>query len=448
MTAQDSAATSPERQSLLRRAIAAAAIGNMTEWYDFGVYSYVATYVGAAFFPSENPSLQTLQTFGVFAVSFLLRPLGSFFFGPLGDRIGRQRVLAITILLMAGSTFLLGLVPSYDSIGILAPVLLLLCRMLQGFSTGGEYGGAATYIAEFAPNDRRGFYGSWLEFGTLTGFGLGASVPTVLILTLDDASMHAWGWRIAFLIAGPLGAIGLYLRRKLEDTPAFRELQETHALANSPVKSLVAEHWRRLLILMGVVLIINVANYTLLTYLESYLKNTLEFDATYALLPIIGMIVMMLVLITPIGRLSDKIGRKPLFLSACLCFIVLSYPAFLLLSQGTTLSILAGLALLGISQVQLLAPLAATLPAMFPTKVRYAAFCIGYNVSTAVFGGTAPFVNDGVVQATGNAFFPAYYLIGAAAIALVPVLLMKETAGSSLTEDKPSPGTTATASTT
>ena len=448
MTTRDSASTSPERQSLLRRAIAAAAIGNMTEWYDFGVYSYVATYVGAAFFPSDSPSLQTLQTFGVFAVSFLLRPLGSFFFGPLGDRIGRQRVLAITILLMAGSTFLLGLVPSYDSIGLLAPVLLLLCRMLQGFSTGGEYGGAATYIAEFAPNDRRGFYGSWLEFGTLTGFGLGASVPTVLILTLDEASMHAWGWRIAFLIAGPLGAVGLYLRRKLEDTPAFRDLQETHALANSPVKSLVAEHWRRLLILMGVVLIINVANYTLLTYLESYLKNTLNFDSTYALLPIIGMIVMMLVLITPIGRLSDKIGRKPLFLSACLCFIVLAYPAFLLLSQGTTLSILAGLALLGICHVQLLGPLAATLPAMFPTKVRYAAFCIGYNVSTAAFGGTAPFVNDGMVQATGNTFFPAYYLIGAAVIALVPVLLMKETAGSSLTEDEPSPGTTATASTT
>ena len=448
MTAQDSEAATPERQSLLRRAIAAAAIGNMTEWYDFGVYSYVATYVGAAFFPSESPSLQTLQTFGVFAVSFLLRPLGSFFFGPLGDRIGRQRVLAITILLMAGSTFVLGLVPSYDSIGILAPVLLLLCRMLQGFSTGGEYGGAATYIAEFAPNDRRGFYGSWLEFGTLFGFGLGASVPTVLILTLDEASMSAWGWRIAFLIAGPLGGIGLYLRRKLEDTPAFRNLQETHSLASSPLKSLVAEHWRRLLILMGVVLIINVANYTLLTYLESYLKNTLHFESNQALLPIIAMIVMMLVLITPIGRLSDKIGRKPLFLSSCLCFIVLAYPAFLLLSQGTTLSVLGGLALLGISHVQLLAPLAATLPAMFPTKVRYAAFCIGYNISTAAFGGTAPLVNDGVVQATGNTFFPAYYLIGAAVIALVPVLLMKETAGTSLTEENPSPGTTATASAT
>lgn len=432
MNDEATAAVSPERKSLLRRAVAAAAIGNMTEWYDFGVYAYVTDYVGAAFFPGP---LQTLSAFGVFAVSFLLRPLGSLFFGPLGDRIGRQRVLAVTILLMAASTFLLGLLPTYHQIGVLAPVLLLLCRMLQGFSTGGEYGGAATYIAEFAPADRRGFYGSWLEFGTLTGFGVGAAVPTVLILNLDATDMASWGWRVAFLIAGPLGGIGLYLRRKLEDTPAFRHLQEKQAVVKSPLKALLAEHWRPLLILMGVVLTINIANYELLTYLADYLKETLHVPATTALLPIIAMVVLMLALITPIGRLSDRIGRKPVFTSACVCLLVLSYPAFLLISHGTMLSTLAGLALLGISHVQLLGPLAATLPALFPTKVRYAAFCIGYNISTAAFGGTAPLVNQGAVQATGDTFFPAYYLMGAAAIGLIPVLLMKETAGKSMEEE-------------
>jgi MFS transporter, MHS family, proline/betaine transporter len=446
MTAQENAEVSPEQQSLLKRAVAAAAIGNCTEWYDFGVYAYVATYVGAQFFPSENTALQTLSTFGVFAISFLLRPLGSFFFGPLGDRIGRQKVLAITILLMSGSTFVIGLLPTYSVIGVGAPALLLLCRMLQGFSTGGEYGGAATYIAEFAPDKRRGFYGSWLEFGTLVGFGLGAVIPTILALTLDSAAMESWGWRIPFLIAGPLGGIGLYLRKKLEDTPAFKHLLESHNVAKSPLRALIADHWQRLLILIGIVVIINVANYTLLTYMETYLATTLhvpEDDKATVLVPLIAVVVLMLILITPVGALSDKIGRKPLFLSACVCFIVLPYPAFLLISQGTMPTILAGLALLGIGHVQLIGPLAATLPAMFPTKVRYAAFCIGYNLSTAAFGGTAPLVNDSVVNATGNTFFPAFYLMAAAVVALGPVLLMKETAGQPLMEDVPAGKTAA-----
>jgi MHS family proline/betaine transporter-like MFS transporter len=437
MTAQETEPT-PEQQSLLRRAVAAAAIGNTTEWYDFGVYAYVASYATIAFFPETDTAMKTVAYFGVFAISFLLRPLGSFFFGPLGDRIGRQKVLAITILLMSGSTFVIGLLPTYGQIGVLAPVLLLLCRMVQGFSTGGEYGGAATYIAEFAPDRRRGFFGSWLEFGTLLGFGLGAVVPTVLILSLPAPAMESWGWRVPFLIAGPLGAVGLYLRKKLEDTPAFKKLEATHNIAKSPLKTLIAEHWRRLLILIGVVIVINVSNYTILTYMETYLAKTLnvaEDDKSTVLIPLIIAVGFMMLLVTPAGALSDRVGRKPLFLSACLCLIVLTYPAFLLISQGTMLTTVAGLALLGICHVQLIGPLAASLPAMFPTKVRYGAFSIGYNLSTALFGGTAPLVNDAMVEATGNSFFPAYYLMGAAVIALVPVLLMPETARKPLPED-------------
>lgn len=432
--------TDSHKQSLLRRAVAAAAIGNCTEWYDFGVYSYVSAYATVAFFPDTEPALTTISYFAVFAISFLFRPLGSFFFGPLGDRIGRQRVLAITILLMSGSTFVIGFLPTYQQIGFIAPALLLLCRMVQGFSTGGEYGGAATYIAEFAPDRRRGFFGSWLEFGTLVGFGLGAGFPTVLILGLDHADMQSWGWRIPFMIAGPLGGIGLYLRKRLEDTPAFTNLQQTHQVAKSPLKELLAGHWRRLLILIGIVIAINVGNYTLLTYIATYLQQTLHVSETTALLPLIGVVVMMLVLITPVGALSDRIGRKPVFLSACVCYLVLTYPAFLLISQGTTLTTLAGLALMGICHVQLIGPLAATLPAMFPTKVRYGAFSIGYNLSTAAFGGTAPLVNDAVVNSTGNAFFPAYYLMAGAAIAIIPILLMPETARKPLQHDGvPSP---------
>jgi MFS transporter, MHS family, proline/betaine transporter len=441
MTSPETAEPSAEQKSLLRRAVGAAAIGNCTEWYDFGVYAYIASYVGHQFFPGP---LETISAFGAFALSFLLRPLGSLFFGPLGDRIGRQKVLAVTILLMSGSTFLIGLLPTYSAIGIFAPMLLLLLRMLQGFSTGGEYGGAATYIAEFAPNRKRGFWGSWLEFGTLVGFGLGALVPTLLILGLTTEQMETWGWRIPFLVAGPLGLVGLYLRSKLEDTPAFKALEHDHKVAKSPVREMVRDWWRELLILMGIVILINVANYTILTYMETYLGNTLEVPEgqEYQLLvPLLLTVAFMLILITPVGRLSDRVGRKPVFLSAAICFLVLPLPAFWLIGQGSMLTIVLGLGLLAIGHVQLIGPLAATLPAMFPTKVRYAAFCIGYNLSTAIFGGTAPLINDTVVSSTGNTYFPAFYLMGAALIALVPILLMKETARQPLMQDAPARAT-------
>lgn len=437
MTSQETAESEAGQKSLLRRAVGAAAIGNCTEWYDFGVYAYVAAYVGHQFFPGP---WETVSAFGVFAISFLFRPLGSLFFGPLGDRIGRQKVLAVTILLMSGSTFVIGLLPTYGAIGIFAPMLLLLCRLLQGFSTGGEYGGAATYIAEYAPDRKRGFWGSWLEFGTLVGFGLGALVPTILILTLDSTSMETWGWRIPFLIAGPLGGVGLYLRSKLEDTPAFKQLENTHQVAKSPLRDLVREWWRQLLILMGIVILINVANYTILTYMETYLSDTLKVpdgQEHQVLVPLLLTVAFMMVIITPIGALSDRIGRKPLFISAAICFLVLPLPAFWLIGQGTVLTTILGLGLLAIGHVQLIGPLAATLPAMFPTKVRYAAFSVGYNISTAVFGGTAPLVNDAVVTNTGNSYFPAFYLMGAALIALVPILLMKETARKPLMQDAP-----------
>jgi MHS family proline/betaine transporter-like MFS transporter len=425
--------------SLVRRAIAAAAIGNCTEWYDFGVYAYVATMVGAAFFPATDPAVQTLSAFGVFAISFLLRPLGSLFFGPLGDRIGRQRVLAVTIFLMSGATFAIGLLPTYAQIGIVAPILFLLARMLQGFATGGEYGGAATFIAEYAPDKRRGFLGSWLEFGTLAGFALGASVPTALTLTLSESDMSSWGWRIPFLIAGPLGAVGLYLRRRLEDTPAFRELAREEKVARSPLRTLITENWRMLLTLIGIVIVLNVGNYVLLTYMETYLAEVLELERTVALLSMVVVMVAMMAVILPVGALSDRIGRKPLLASACVCYLVLSIPAFLLLTQGTWPTTIAGLAILALCQVQLLGTIPSALPALFPTPVRYGAFSIGYNLSTALFGGTAPFVVQALVTGTGNDLVPAFYLMGAAAISIAPVLLSPETARKPLLKEHPMP---------
>src|SRR5690606_24241304 len=254
----------PAEHPGLRRAVAASAIGNATEWFDYGIYAYGLTYISAALFPGDTQEA-TLFALATFAISFLIRPLGGFFWGPLGDRFGRKSVLAMTILLMAGATFLVGLVPSYETAGFWAPLLLIVLRMVQGFSTGGEYGGAATFMAEYAPDHRRGFFGSFLEFGTLAGFSFGALLMLGASLALGDEAMRAGGWRIPFLIAAPLGLVGLYLRSRTADTPVFREMEaaaeargQAHAAS---LKELAVRHWPALLTMGGLVTALNVVNY-------------------------------------------------------------------------------------------------------------------------------------------------------------------------------------------
>lgn len=433
------AARGDEEPAQVRRAVAGAAMGNALEWYDFGVYAYLAATIGDVFFPSNNLTSELLASFAVYAVAFAVRPLGGLFFGPLGDKIGRNRVLATTIIMMSGATFVVGILPGYDSIGIWSPILLILARLIQGFSTGGEYGGAATFIVEFASNRRRGFMASWLEFGTLGGFSLGAIIVTVLTLILPDAAMSGWGWRVPFLVAGPLGLFGLYLRLKLEDTPVFKELEEAGHVAETPLRDAFVKNWRLMLLCVGLVLILNVAYYTVLTYLPTYLSERLHIASSQALLVILGIYIGMMIVITFVGRLSDRVGRKPVLLASCVGFIVLSYPAFLLITSGSLIGTVGGLAILGFLVVLLAGTMPATLPAIFPTRLRYGSFAIAYNVSTSLFGGTAPLVITWLIAQTGNNFMPAFYLMGAAAIAIVPIMLIKETAQEPLPGAMPPP---------
>ncbi len=423
------AAVAEPDQGTVRKAIGAAAIGNATEWFDFAAYSYVVVYIGINFFPESSATATTLQAFIVFAASFILRPLGGLFFGPLGDRIGRKPVLVVTILLMAGATFVIGILPSYEQIGFWAPVLLVVARMVQGFSTGGEYGGAATFMSEYAPYRRRGFLGSFLEFGTLGGFTLGAVISTVLITTLSNEAMTSWGWRIPFLVALPLGVVGLYLRLKLDDTPAF---QEQDAAEHSPLRELFTHHWRDMLTCFGFVILLNVAVYTMLTYMPSYLTQVLDISDTTGLLLIIGVQLGMMAVILPMGAFSDRIGRKPLLLTGCLGFLLFSWPAFWLLSLGNPWTTAIGLVILSFFLVCLLCLIGGALPAIFDTRVRYGGFAISYNLSTSLFGGTAPAVVSYLILQTDNQYIPAYYLMAAALVGLVPILLMKETAGKPL----------------
>ncbi|PKZ66106.1 MFS transporter [Gordonia terrae] len=422
---------SPEGKRLLRKAIGASAIGNATEWYDYGVYAAASVYLTQAFFPGEFGTVGTMLGF---AISFVLRPLGGMVWGPIGDRIGRKSVLAMTILLISGATALIGLLPTHASIGFWAPVLLILLRVIQGFSTGGEYGGAATFMAEYAPDNKRGKYGSFLEFGTLAGFCGGTLFVLLLQLALTDSQMDQWGWRIPFLLALPMGLIGLYLRSQMEDTPVFQELEQDNEIKGSAwtrFKDLLVNYRRPIITMFGLVIALNVANYTLLAYQPTYLQNTIDLSETSAsVVNLIGQLVMML-LIPFFGWWSDSTGRKPMWWGSLIGLFVLALPLYWLMGQGFAWAIVA-FVILGVLYIPQLATISATFPAMFPTQVRYAGFAISYNVATAAFGGTAPLVNDAVVEKTEWSLFPAVYMMGACAIGMVALCFLKETAGASL----------------
>ncbi|MFF3160714.1 MFS transporter [Streptomyces sp. NPDC003273] len=431
---------------LLRRAVGASALGNCMEWFDFGVYSYLAATIGKVFFPGASPAAQVISSFATFAAAFVVRPLGGLVFGPLGDRIGRQKVLATTMIMMAVGTFAIGIIPGYATIGIAAPVLLLLARMVQGFSTGGEYGGATTFVAEYSPDRRRGFLSSWLDFGTFVGYALGSALVTALNLMLTDAQMLSWGWRVPFLIAGPLGVIGLYMRLKLEESPAFQQQLDEHEKslaqesAGGEFKEIVRKHWPALLICMGLVLLYNVTNYMVTGYLPTYQTETLHRSSGSAdVLVLIGMVWIVL-LMTFLGRLSDRVGRRPLYGVAAAAMIVLAVPAFLLIKAAGTWQPILGVLLLSTLLACFAAPSAATLPALFPTAVRYAAMGIGFNFAVAAFGGTTPLVTAALVGATGDDLMPAYYLMLAGAIGLLTVKFLPESAQVPLNGSQPMVG--------
>ncbi|MFB7457892.1 glycine betaine/L-proline transporter ProP [Streptomyces sp. NPDC056188] len=425
--------------ALVRRAVRAAALGNAMEWFDFGVYSYIAVTLGKVFFPSGNPTTQLLSTFGAFAAAFLVRPLGGMVFGPLGDRIGRQKVLAFTMIMMAVGTFAIGLIPSYATIGVGAPLLLLAARLVQGFSTGGEYAGASTFIAEFAPDKRRGFLGSWLEFGTLAGYIGGAGLVTLMTALLSSDQMTSWGWRIPFLIAGPMGIIGLYLRMRLEETPAFAaEAEKCESRPKVPLREMIAGQWKALLLCVGLVLVFNVTDYMLLSYMPSYLTSVLKYDETHGLLVVLCVMALMMIVQPFAGALTDRVGRRPVIAAGCAGFLFLSVPALLLIRQGSLAAVGLGMAALGLLLVCFTAAMPSALPALFPTRVRYGSLSIGFNISVSLFGGTTPLVVTALIGATGDLMMPAYYMMAASLIGGAAVWFMAESAGRPLPGSAPS----------
>ncbi|MEU2584654.1 glycine betaine/L-proline transporter ProP [Streptomyces avermitilis] len=434
----------------VKRAVKAASLGNAMEWFDFGIYSYLAVTIGHVFFPSGNGTVQLLSSFATFAVSFLVRPIGGMVFGPMGDKVGRKKVLALTMILMAIGTFAIGLVPPYATIGFWSPALLILFRLVQGFSTGGEYGGASTFIAEYAPDKRRGFFGSFLEFGTLAGYVGAAGIVTILTTVLGSDGMESWGWRVPFLVAGPIGLVGLYLRLKLDETPAFQKLEDNAArkatdaastvetTAKGDLAKIFRNHWPTLILCICLVGAYNITDYMLLSYMPTYLSDEMGYSETHGLLVLIVTMLLLMLVISQVGKLSDRYGRKPLLMAGMLGFLVLSIPAFLLVKQGSLVAVSAGMLMLGLSLVCMLGTMSAALPALFPTQVRYGSLSVGYNLSASLFGGTTPLVITALISATGTDMMPAYYAMAAALVGVITVACMKETAQQPLAGSPPS----------
>ncbi|MEU4572069.1 MFS transporter [Nonomuraea sp. ATR24] len=410
------------------RAVVAGSFGNIMENYDNLVYGYTAATLGKLFFPESDGLVGTLYTFAVFAVGFLMRPLGAITFGHVGDKFGRRIALVVSVLLMGAATTLIGLLPTYESIGVLAPLLLVVLRMVQGFSVAGEWAGSAAFLVEYAPARRRGFFGSFNQVSTAAGFLLASGVVALNSTIFTEEQVLAWAWRIPFLLSALTAVAALWLRYGLDETPAFAEEQEKGATAKSPLKEGLRTEFPSILRGFGFTMLWTVAYFFFLTYLPTWLADVAGVDPGVARASNIVGLVVLTVCIASFGALSDRVGRKPLLIAAAAGFLVLSWPVMLLLQHGGTFGVFAGQIVIAVVLAMFSGPGPAALSEMFPTKLRYSTMSIGYNFAVMAFGGTAPFVATGAIQLTGSDMSPVVLPIVSAFVTLLVVIGMRETA--------------------
>jgi MHS family proline/betaine transporter-like MFS transporter len=406
-------------------AVSAAVIGNVLEWYDFAVYGYMAGLIGQNFFPAKDEVTQLLAAFAVFGVGFLARPLGGIVIGRIGDVKGRKTALLITIFLMAAGTVLIGILPTYATIGILGPALVVFARLLQGFSAGGEWGGSTAFIVEWAGEGKRGFYGSFQQCSVSAGLLLGSGVAALVTTFVPSEAMQSWGWRIPFLLGGLLGPVGMYMRRNIDETPAFTRAQQQPA---KPAAGEVAPFWLAARA-FGFTVLWTVSFYIFLSYMPTFTRTYLKLSSAGALWSnTVGLLVLM-VAIPPMGLLSDRIGRKPLLLTCCAAFILLPYPVYTALLAGASFgAILLVQVVTGLVISLFSGPGPAAISEIFPTKTRSTWMSTGYALSVAIFGGFAPYIATWLIKATGSPIAPFYYVIASGVVTFAVIAGLKETA--------------------
>ncbi|WP_370185448.1 MFS transporter [Rhodococcus wratislaviensis] len=431
----------------LRKPILAGTVGNFIEQFDYGIYGYLAPYMAASFFPGENQTAAMLGVYAGFAVSFLVRPFGGMIFGRFGDRLGRRNALAVAIISMGVLTTLIGVLPTYATVGFAATMFLLIVRLLQGLVQGGEYAGAVAFIVEYADQKRRGFYTSFLSVSVFFGLLCGAGLSVLVASLVTDGQMETWGWRIPFLVAMPLTLFGLFLRLRIPETPEFRRLQEEQKLAiaegrheekisQAPLLDAFRTQWKPILIFAGFAITNAVLSYTWATFLPGYLQgdpiNMPKQQALAANFIALGVLIPCLVVS---GLLVDRLGRKPMLIAACLSTLVCVPLAFrVLLAHTFTAALIAQL--IYIIPIMLISvALTVSMAEMFPTKVRYSASALAYNLGFGIFGGTAPLVATFLNSVTGTIWSVPIYVCSIALISLLCVTLgFRETKGTRLAD--------------
>lgn len=412
----------------LRKVTIAGSMGVFVEFYDYGAYGFLAATIATVFFPQSGSAAALIMTWGIFALTFFVRPLGGIVIGSLADRLGRRAALVLSLTLMSGATTVIGLIPSYETIGIAAPILLLAMRLIQGFSAGGEVASAMAFVGENAPVRHRGFMMSWAQVGSFSALLLGTSIGVVLSRTLSSEALQSWGWRIPFLVAAPLGLIGYYIRRKLEDTPVFTEAKATDDVVDSPLKSTFKNRTtlRRVGLAIGLTLLNSSGYYILFSYMPSYLNKELGFTQLAGLGVTSISLIAIIVAIPLQAALSDRIGRKPVLLISSIGLAVLVLPCYALMTLGSVGSAIAGAVVMAILFAGHSGIIHAVLVELFPTRVRGTAYSLGYNVSTAIFGGAAPLVMTALIASTTNHAIPAYYVVLTAIGTTIAILMSKE----------------------
>ncbi|MCO9051576.1 MFS transporter [Acinetobacter sp. UC24323] len=428
--------TSSVESKSLRKGIIAAAIGNFITWFEYASYGFLAVILSNVFFPDTDKTTALLATFGAFGISFLMNPLGAFVFGQLGDKYGRKKILTTVILLMSGSTFAIGLLPSYAEIGLISPILMIILRMLQGFAAGGEPGGAATYLVESAKVGKKAHTVSYWHCSSYLANASAAAFILILTSIISTENLQAWGWRIPFLIAGLLGIVAYWIRTKMEDTAEFKALEEANDVCQAPVKEALKYHWKEILQTAGCMALQGAVFYFIFVYIQAYLVNELNLTFLQASISNVICLVTASITIFTFAKLSDRVGRKPILLLGSILSVLLIYPVFLVFSTGIFSLIVLGQATLAIGLAIFMSASGAALVEIFPTRVRYAGFSIGFNLSVAIFGGSAAYVATYLIKITQSPMSPALIVFVTSLIGVITVLTMRETAGTKVDAQK------------
>ncbi|MFD4420286.1 MFS transporter [Agromyces sp. NPDC058484] len=411
----------------VRKVMTASAIGHFVEWFDFAVYAYAAPVIAMLFFPDSDPAAALLAVFAIYAVGFVARPIGAFLLGNLGDRFGRKRVLASVILVMGVSTTCIGLLPTYAAIGVFAPMLLIVLRMLQGLSAAGETIGSNSFVAEHSPIARRGF-----NVGLVyTWSNLPPVIAALLVLALTNLltadAYETWGWRVPFLLGAPLAVVGLYIRSRVDESPAFLEMRESRQVESAPIRAVFREQWRNMLVCFSIAAVASLGYYSLTGYFYSYMTVTIGLDSSAALIS--NSVALLITFVTvPISAwVSDRIGRRRMLLIAGLFGAAVAVPAYLIVGVATLGAAIVSQGLLGLALGLFFGPAGPAFVELFPARVRYTGASISYNLAFTIFGGTAPLVATWLIGLTGSTIAPAWYVVAVSVFALVVMLGMPET---------------------